>query len=71
MALPIIDTSVDLHVATINIIRVIENLEGIKAIFQIESIRNHINTSDISPIRKHDLLYTVNMYCNTKNIPLT
>ena len=71
MALPIIDSSVDLHVATINVIRIIENLKGMQALFQIKAIRDHINTSEISPIRKHDLLYTINMYCNVKDIPLT
>jgi len=62
MALPVIDSSVSLHIATRNVSNYIRNQEGMELIFRIEATRKHIQESPITPIRKHDLIYALGMY---------
>lgn len=62
MALPVIDSSVSLQTASTNVLNYVKDNDGVKNIFIIEALRHHINTIGITPIRKHDLLYIIDMY---------
>ncbi len=62
MALPIIDNSVVLHIASKNVIKYIRDNEGIAHIFKIEALRQYISNAPITPIRKYDLIHILDMY---------
>ena len=62
MALPIINSQITVTAATKNVIKYIETQEGVSNIFKIEALRQFINSASISPIRKHYLIKTIDIY---------